>query len=63
MNVGEAHTTVTLTPVAKTLMVPMSVFAALDTKEMDALAWVSMKDAVSEIRTKKNLRITRKGCL
>ena len=53
----------TLTPAAKTLMALISVLAAVDTKEMDALAWVSMKDAVSEIRTKKNLRITRKGCL
>ena len=39
----------------------MSALAAVDTKEMDALAWVSMKDAVIEIRIKKDLRITRKG--
>lgn len=31
----------TLTPAAKTLMVLMSVLAAVDTKEMDALAWIS----------------------
>ena len=53
----------TLTPAAKTLMGPMSVLAAVDTKEMDALAWVSMKDAVIKIGIKKDLRITRKGCL
>lgn len=50
----------TLTPAAKTLMVLMSVLAAVDTKEMDALAWVSMKDTVIEIRIKEDLRITRK---
>jgi len=48
---------VTLTPAAKTLMVLMSVLAAVDTKEMDALAWVSMKDVVSEIRIKKDLKV------
>ena len=54
----------TLTPAAKTLMVLMSVIAAVDTKEMDALAWVSMKDTVIEIRIKEDLRMTRKeGCL
>ena len=36
----------TLTLAAKTLMVHMSALAAEDTKEMDTLAWVSMRDCL-----------------
>ena len=36
----------TLTLAAKTLMVLMSAFVAEDTKEMDTLAWVSMRDCL-----------------
>ena len=48
----------TLMLAAKTVMVHMSVLATEDTKEMDALARVSIKDRyVNEIRIRKDLHI------